>query len=77
MSCRATSNWNWLPDRATDFQNECETLYNFNKDQVDDVFWIKSLVKYQIISIKTLVEFKVKKLHVFTVKRKDHGRKKL
>ena len=26
MSCRATSNWNWLPDRATDFQNECETL---------------------------------------------------
>ena len=25
MSCRATSIWCWLPDRAVCFQNECET----------------------------------------------------
>ena len=26
MSCRATSIWYWLADRATGFQNECKTL---------------------------------------------------
>ena len=48
IPCRATSVWYWLPDRATGFQNECETLH-INLPTIFNYKWVKQLYAFNFI----------------------------